>query len=181
LVHVTEVDYPADVDLVRGVSRHSVLSVSVEPGGRVIGCRIASSSGEPRLDAESCRILRERAVLRPAALRGRITFRWYPEQPHPPVRRRGEPLLLSSGPLIRNGDYPRAARRRNEAGEVHFRVHVSSSGRPLSCAVTRSSGSADLNRQTCALVMQRADFIPEVDDQGGRVDGTYRGSVKWML
>jgi TonB family protein len=181
LVHVTPTDYPAEVGVGRDV-HHVVLAISLEADGRVTECRVVRSSGEPRLDSESCRILRERAVLRPDEFpRRRIAVRWYPEQRQESLGRRGEPLLLSIRPLIWNDDYPLEAIRRNERGAVAYSVRVSSDGRPLSCTVDSSSGSAALDRQTCALVMRRANFIPQVDDQGRRITGTYRGRVAWSL
>ena len=58
-------DYPADALAER---RTGVVhfELSVDARGRVTGCRITRSSGTPSLDAQSCRIMRQRARFSPA-------------------------------------------------------------------------------------------------------------------
>jgi protein TonB len=78
----------------------------------------------------------------------------------PPVRIRGE---------LKNSDYPKEARKAGQQGRVETEITVDPKGRPSACAVTRSSGSAELDRATCRLIMHRFRYAPARDRSGRRL------------
>ena len=181
LVIVPAADFPPGLSRSER-ARKVVLAIESGSDGRVTDCRVDQTSGERLIDAESCRIMRTRAVLYRSALpNGRVRFWWYSRLSNESVAARGAPLLLMVGPLFRGADYPMVARQRNQSGTVGYRVEVSPTGRPLSCDIDSSSGSRALDDQSCALVMARAVFIPKTDGEGVRSAGTFHGVVTWRF
>ncbi|MDZ3831343.1 MAG: energy transducer TonB [Sphingopyxis sp.] len=92
------------------------------------------------------------------------------------AKRAGEPprpLNLSSWGQM--SDYPARAMREEREGTAHYLLTVSAAGRVTDCRVTKSSGHADLDAETCAVVLRRARFEP------GGVEGQYEGEMKWAL
>jgi TonB family protein len=186
-VYVPAVDYPAGVP---ASDREYLVRVRYEldAAGRIARCAIAHASGEPSLDAETCRILQSRARIRPegATMRGIIVFHWLPAGRLPPDAadeappRRGDPLSFNLAAMVSDADYPRAARARNESGTVVYEVAVSPLGVPRACTVFRSSGSESLDRRTCDIVMQRSAFIAATDG-AGPVAGIAHGRIRWMF
>ncbi|NYZ63323.1 energy transducer TonB [Luteimonas deserti] len=74
-------------------------------------------------------------------------------------------------------DYPRAALRRGESGEVLLRVHVGVDGRTRGVDVVRSSGSARLDRAAVAAV-RRWRFEPAMRN-GSAVEGEVQVPVEF--
>ena len=95
-----------------------------------------------------------------------------------PVRAepRGNP-----GNWVTVDDYRPSWINREMAGTARFRLEVGVNGRVESCTITASSGHAELDRATCALVTQRARFEPAKDESGAKVEGSYSNSVRWEL
>jgi protein TonB len=89
----------------------------------------------------------------------------------PPVRIRGE---------LKNSDYPKEARKAGQQGRVETEITVDSTGRPSACAVTRSSGSAELDRATCRLIMHRFRYAPARDRSGKAVAGIATYDLDWV-
>ncbi len=85
----------------------------------------------------------------------------------------------SSRDLVTSDDYPPAALREGRGGSVAYRLVVSTEGAPLSCTIDHSSGSADLDAQTCTLLMARARFSPTVDAKGQPVFSVFRSILNW--
>ncbi len=67
-------------------------------------------------------------------------------------------------------DYPEAAKRARLQGVVDVRFIVRTDGRVEGCKVDHSSGSADLDRLTCALTEQRLLYNPALDVTGKPVE-----------
>jgi periplasmic protein TonB len=78
-------------------------------------------------------------------------------------------------------DYPTGATRREEQGSTRIRVTVGPDGRVSGCTVTGSSGSAELDSTTCALITRRGRFSPGTDGEGNPVSGTWTTSIRWVL
>jgi protein TonB len=78
-------------------------------------------------------------------------------------------------------DYPRSALRRRASGVVRLRFTVAPDGRVRDCAVTGSSGDAELDRTTCRLIEQRFHYRPARDAAGRPVAETVRGEHEWEL
>lgn len=174
-------DYPADV---RPGERALTVRVRYELGddGRVVACRVARSSGQPSIDAESCRLLQQRARFRPerGQRRGTLQLNWQGAAALPRAAPRGAPIPVSLHDEISVADYPPDALRANRSGTVVYSVDVSMHGVPLSCTVVESSGTEALDRRTCEIVMQRGAFIPASVGPDGRGGGVYRSRIRWV-
>jgi protein TonB len=92
----------------------------------------------------------------------------------------GTPAKLLRG-AIRNADYPRAARRARVEGSATVRFTVDATGRPTGCAVTRSSGSAELDATTCRLIEARYRYAPARDAAGRPVEELRGWRQDWWL
>ena len=110
--------------------------------------------------------------------------------PLPPAPPRADPPLAkpvavkprgNPGEWVTNDDYPDAALRAEEQGRTRFRIEVGANGRPTSCTVTASSGSASLDNAACRLLMRRARFVPGKDANGDPVGGAYANSFNWRI
>jgi len=97
-----------------------------------------------------------------------------------PIKMAPEQALQISG-VIRNSDYPRAARRAAAEGVVFVRFEVQPDGRVGECAITRSSGYSILDDATCDLIQRRFRYRPARDDQGRAVPDVIVGRQAWWL
>lgn len=78
-------------------------------------------------------------------------------------------------------DYPVRAEREEEQGAVHFRLAIAPDGRIAECVVTRSSGSATLDRATCRALSARVRYAPLRRLGGPRTATSDQGVVRWRL
>ncbi|HEU0099061.1 MAG TPA: energy transducer TonB [Allosphingosinicella sp.] len=78
-------------------------------------------------------------------------------------------------------DYPRGAFERRIAGVVYLRFVVQPDGRVRDCIVTRSSGSAELDRTTCRLIERRFRYRPARNAEGRPIPETIRGEHHWEI
>ena len=78
-------------------------------------------------------------------------------------------------------DYPSAAMRDGVQGVTAFRLEIGADGKPTSCSVTSSSGSALLDDTTCRLVMRRAKFAPAKDSEGNPMNSSYSSRTRWQI
>jgi protein TonB len=78
-------------------------------------------------------------------------------------------------------DYPSRPLRNGVEGQSGYRLVVGSDGRVSACEITSSSGSSELDRETCRLITRRAHFEPATDASGANVVGTYSGTVRWEI
>ncbi len=92
----------------------------------------------------------------------------------------GIPSRWVSG-LIRDSDYPRAAYDAKIGGTVYLRFTVGTNGRITDCAVTKSSGNADLDEVTCRLLMARSRYKPARDPWGRKVPDVWTGEHVWSI
>jgi protein TonB len=90
------------------------------------------------------------------------------------------PARLISG-RIDNDDYPPRALEARVTGTVYMRFVVQPDGRATDCAVTRSSGSAELDRTTCRLIERRLRYRPARDSSGRPIASTVRGEQEWEI
>jgi TonB family protein len=81
---------------------------------------------------------------------------------------------------VSDADYPDSALRTGISGRVGFRLSISPEGRPTDCAISESSGSVLLDRKTCLLLLQRAQFKPVLDADGHPVASTFANRVAWV-
>ena len=86
---------------------------------------------------------------------------------------------LSGG--IRPSDYPDGPYRRRIGGTVHLRFTGAPTGRVSDCAVTRSSGSRELDSVTCRLIQQRFRYRPARDAEGRPIAERVVGEHVWEV
>lgn len=89
--------------------------------------------------------------------------------------------LTSPGTWVTDDDYPAAARRADQQGTVTFRLEIDTKGLPANCSIVASSGSSELDQETCALMLRRARFSPALDAAGKPVVAPYIGRFSWIL
>lgn len=92
----------------------------------------------------------------------------------------GTPLRWRDG-RIKDSDYPRGALEAGASGIVTLRFTVGVNGRVTDCAVTASSGNAELDDTTCRLIRQRFRYTPSTDAAGRPVPDTVTGQHEWTL
>ena len=86
---------------------------------------------------------------------------------------------LSGG--IDASDYPEDAYNSRRGGIVHLRFTVAPSGRVSDCAVTRSSGSRELDAVTCRLIVRRFRYRPARNAEGNPIASTVVGEHVWEV
>ncbi len=79
------------------------------------------------------------------------------------------------------GDYPISAKIARREGVTGFQLIISESGEPTDCLITRSSGYAELDIQTCDSLLARAVFTPATGSEGQNMEDTYNSAVQWVL
>jgi TonB family protein len=77
--------------------------------------------------------------------------------------------------------YPPRALAAREQGKVGFRVTLTSDGSLTSCEVTKSSGYASLDSETCELISTYGHFQPVRNADGRGVAAIHEGIVNWTL
>lgn len=82
---------------------------------------------------------------------------------------------------IRSRDYPAAARRARIEGVVGATVYVGPDGRVTRCAITSSSGSAELDVTTCRLIQERFRYDPARTINGDPVADVAGRTQRWWL
>lgn len=78
-------------------------------------------------------------------------------------------------------DYPDSALRANEHGTVNFRILVDNIGAPISCKITKSSGSHALDNQSCSSALRRARFLEDTEKSRANKLRRYDGRVTWVI
>lgn len=87
------------------------------------------------------------------------------------------PRLISAN--VRDSDYPRSAIDRQ--GTVYMRFLVTPQGRIGRCEVTRSSGHAGMDRETCLVMQKRLRYRPARDAYGRPVPAWTEGEQEWFI
>ncbi len=90
----------------------------------------------------------------------------------------GSDLVQVAGEIT-SRDYPRDLREAGVGGRVGILFTVEPSGRVGRCAVTRSSGSLQLDQLTCRLIQQRFRYRPSTDRSGRPIADEVDGEHVW--
>ncbi len=127
----------------------------------------------------------DRDIIGPIGADGDGTLAFPPLEPSPSPSPSFAPQaarpLTEPGRWVSESDYPGNALRRGDQGTTRFAITIDGDGRVRDCAVTRSSGSAELDAATCAKVSQRARFTPARDTRGAVVVGRYVSAIRWQI
>lgn len=82
--------------------------------------------------------------------------------------------------LATPANYPQAALRARKSGVVIFRAIVDAKGNVTKCSVVESSGTKELDDQTCALVASKARFRPAIAADGSKVTAPLVEAMMWQ-
>ncbi|OQW72334.1 MAG: hypothetical protein BVN33_12590 [Proteobacteria bacterium ST_bin13] len=93
----------------------------------------------------------------------------------------GGAIPLSPEGWFSQDDYPPQAKANRKIGLVRFQFDINMTGRVEHCTITLSSGSPDLDQQTCRLLARRGRFKPPVNEQGEPIATKGRSQVLWRL
>lgn len=91
------------------------------------------------------------------------------------------PRLLNPLEAVSAADYPRQALRRREQGRATIDLKIEASGEAAECEIVKSSGSAALDHQSCALFADRGRFAPARDRTGAAIEGSIQRIVEWRI
>jgi len=89
--------------------------------------------------------------------------------------------LGSPAQWVTPDDYPPAALRVDAEGVVQVALAIDAAGTLTDCTVEQSSGNADLDATTCALLRKRAKFAPARDLSDKAVASTTRLRFRWAI
>ncbi len=78
-------------------------------------------------------------------------------------------------------EYPPRALAAGQQGLVGYKVKLDREGFATECEVTKPSGHAVLDEETCRLILNRATFKGMRDSNGRRVATVAEGTVNWVL
>lgn len=78
-------------------------------------------------------------------------------------------------------DYPERALREGREGNVKFRLDISEEGKVKGCQIIESSGSEDLDTESCRIMSTRVKFTPAKDASGKSVPDVYFGNISWKI
>jgi TonB family protein len=157
------------------------LAFFIETDGTVPAAQLLKSSGFPRLDT-ACFESVIGVPLIPATINGTPVAGWYdfnvvwvidhaqPYQPPPEIP--AFPRVADDYEFQAGGKfYPEAARAKHPRGYCVVHTTVDSTGTALSAGITRSTGSAILDK-ACLAAVTAARFTPELQDGRPVADST---------
>jgi TonB family protein len=152
---MTADDYPL-LSIAEGEEGTVTLDFLIDTQGKVSDAKVLQTSGSARLDDAAVAIAKARWLYRPGTQAGQ------------PVACRWEARViwqLDLGPIpddspftmiqMSAADYPADARARGEAGTAYVVVIVDETGKIATARVMRSSGFADLDTASLAIVKSR--------------------------
>lgn len=99
--------------------------------------------------------------------------------PSPPTGATPARALGDPAQWVSLADYPAAAYNAQHEGAVRVRLSIAPLGFVDGCTIVESSGFADLDEGTCALLRLRAFFTPARDAGGNAIAGTQTRRIVW--
>jgi protein TonB len=101
----------------------------------------------------------------------------------PPPRFTPKAAAPKSNPAgwVTSDDYPTRELQLGTEGVTGFRLTVGTDGKVTNCEITRSSGSAALDKTACDLLRRRGRFNPSTDGDGNPVAGSYASQMRWQI
>lgn len=77
--------------------------------------------------------------------------------------------------------FPTRALGLEMSGVTQADIFVDANGKPHNCVIDASSGSNDLDGQSCAAAIHRGRFTPARDENGQPISGVFRYRTHWQL
>lgn len=174
-------DYPVKA-LKEKRSGLSVILLKINEMGRVLSCRISKSSGHVDLDVRACDVSKERGRFLPATDKyGTAIPSTFEYQIH--WRFDLEPEYAQKrGGSISDEDYPSKAIREQKSGLATASFSSNELGRVENCRIILSSGSADLDEETCKIITRRWKYRPARDRMGSIIPtDNLQQSINWAM
>jgi len=147
-------DYPL-LSMILGEQGSTVLNVLIKDDGTVTGASVATSSGSMRLDDTAKEVVTERWLYKPATADGKpvacpwkVQVGWKLSQHDGMVLSHSDALTIA----MSSEDYPPDARGRGEEGTTVLIAAIGDDGVLPGAAVLHSSGFADLDEASTALL-----------------------------
>ena len=91
-----------------------------------------------------------------------------------------EPVRQKGSFPVKGTDLFDDPRAKMSSGMVGFEATANPEGMLLDCMIVLSSGNAQLDMRTCALVMERLRVLPARDRAGQPVEGKFRNRIRWF-
>ena len=82
--------------------------------------------------------------------------------------------------LFSSDDYPNVALSSGEDGTVGLAMLINEKGKVADCTVTKTSGVASLDAQSCAVLVGRAQYVPAVGADGKPAKDADFTRIHWM-
>lgn len=98
-----------------------------------------------------------------------------------PVGQNGPQPIGKPSDWVSNADYPPAAWRNREEGDVRYALDVDREGSVTGCRITKSTATPTLEAETCRLLRDRARFLPKQDKESRPIVSEYNGRMRWTL
>jgi TonB family protein len=99
----------------------------------------------------------------------------------PPAGGIGSRATANLASYIKDDDYPADAISNSWSGTTRFALLIDEKGKVADCMITATSGQAILDAQACALIRQRARFVPARDAQGQPSKDRLTSSIRWKM
>ena len=90
-------------------------------------------------------------------------------------------VALNQAEWLTADNYPTRAAYQGKSGSTQADIFIDTAGRPRACYVVRSSGSKDLDGQSCAAAIHRGRFTPAHDAAGEPMNGIYSFVTRWRV
>jgi TonB family protein len=100
---------------------------------------------------------------------------------HRSLRSRPAPVDGVIASTFRFADYPESAIRAGHEGRTVARLSIAADGSIAACTAVASSGHAELDERTCAVLSSRARYRPALDADGNPIAAMAIVSVSWNL
>ncbi|MEN2786439.1 TonB family protein [Sphingomonas qilianensis] len=173
-------DYPAAA-LAAGIEGDVPVTLYIRDDGTIDRC-VAEPGGKlALLKRASCAVIAQRGLFAPTLKHGKpvaseaaVIARW---RILPVDSYSGGATPISPTDWVSAADLPSSTM--DAAGGVVVALDVADTGRPTSCSIEKSSGSAVLDRKICQLALARARYLAAVDDQGRFRATKALFKVKW--
>lgn len=78
-------------------------------------------------------------------------------------------------------DYPKKALKEGREGKTSVTLAIGVDGRAQDCVVTQSSGSDDLDAETCKMLVTRGRWKPSLDANGTPIESRYSTTMTWKI
>ncbi|KUR75684.1 insulinase family protein [Novosphingobium sp. FSW06-99] len=87
------------------------------------------------------------------------------------------PTPIAQSGWVTPGDFPQGLPVASRGRPLRYMLDVDATGAVIACQIVGSSGVVAIDRATCALLQQRAHFVPAHDSGGKAVQSSFLGTI----